>query len=231
MLADILEKNLKVVREKIKNAALRSERDPEEITLVAVTKYVGPEEIKALAGLGVTEFGENRMQAAMRKIPEVGGQVHWHMIGHLQRNKVKKAVENFVMIHSVDSPRLAEEIAVQCEKLGKKMPVMIEMNISGEETKFGAAGDEAWELVKTAHEAKSLELGGLMTMAPYSNDPEDARPYFRNLRIARDEFQQRLGSPLPHLSMGMTGDFEVAIEEGATHLRIGSALYENISVD
>jgi len=260
-----LEINLRRVQDRIAAAARRAGRDPEEITLVAVTKTVPEERIVAAYELGLRHFGENRVEAAVPKIQEVarllekktrwleetgfvgrptGEPITWHMIGHLQRRKVRDAVLPFALIHSVDSVRLAQEINKRCAPLAKVMPILLEVNVSGEAAKFGFAVGEVEAAVAEIAGLPWVKVEGLMTMAPLVDQPEQARPYFRMLRELRDRLRQRYPSAhLPpyargrtgeatvgmgewyHLSMGMTDDFEVAIEEGATLVRIGRAIF------
>jgi hypothetical protein len=225
---ETLKKNLISVVDGIKNAAVKSGRKPDDITLIAVTKYVGPEEINALFDLGVREFGESRVQNALVKIPLVKPGARWHMVGHLQTNKVKKALEFFKVVHSVDSTRLAAEINGHSADKRLKTPVLIQVNVSGEESKFGVTPENTGELADFIIGCEALELMGLMTMAPYADNPEAARPFFKKLRETRDELKKQTGLEMPWLSMGMTGDFEIAVEEGATHVRIGSALFNGL---
>jgi hypothetical protein len=234
-----IEKNLKEVRRRISEAADRSGRQAHEIELVCVTKTVGVPEIEALYQLGQRQFGENRIQHAREKIAQLPSlQAEWHMIGHLQRNKVKQALEMFQVLQSVDSLRLAEQISRRAKMLETRVPVYLEVNVSGEQSKYGVPletgrgpdGKERmglFDLVTKLVVLPELDLRGLMTMAPFVDDPEQVRPVFRRLRELRDEINQRelTVRPLAGLSMGMTNDFEVAIEEGATCVRIGSALF------
>ncbi len=230
-----LEGNIARVRERIAAAARRVGRDPQEITLVAVTKTVPADRIRAAWELGVTDFGENRVQEAVAKIPlvipegeaETGRPApRWHMIGHLQRNKVKRVIPLFDIIHSVDSVRLAREIDRRAGRAEKVMPVLLEVNVAGEATKYGFAPEEVLPAVEEIKELPHLEIQGLMTVPPIAEDPEEVRPHFRRLRELRDELARRFPSlNWHHLSMGMTDDFEVAIEEGATMVRIGRAIF------
>ncbi len=228
--------NLERVRERMADAARRVGRKPEEITLVAVTKTIEPAIIKEAIALGLRDFGENRVQEAEWKVPLLP-EVTWHMIGHLQRNKVKKALVIFDIIHSVDSLRLAQEIDRRASRIGTRVPVLLEVNLSGEATKFGfrmapcvtrGEGREAFfsyveEILRLPH----LQVRGLMTMAPLVAQPEEARPYFQRLQRLREELKERFPQACwEDLSMGMTDDFEVAIEEGATVVRIGRAIFE-----
>lgn len=227
----IIERNYCSVRERIASAVKRSVRDANDVTLVAVTKYAKLEWVRALVALGVTELGENRPQQLHERAAEIEPGVHWHLIGHLQRNKVRRTLPIVTLIHSVDSLRLLAEINQQANELDLQPRVLMEVNLSGEEQKHGFARDDLlahWDEVRAF---SRVRVEGLMTMAAYSDDPEHARPTFAALRTLRDQLCTR--SPkttsLPHLSMGMTGDFEVAVEEGATLVRIGSALWEGLS--
>ncbi|RLC82738.1 MAG: YggS family pyridoxal phosphate-dependent enzyme [Chloroflexi bacterium] len=225
-----IEANLRRVRERIAEAALRKGRRPEDITLVAVTKTIDPERILIAARLGVKHFGENRVQEALRKIPVVnqalGTPPTWHMVGHLQTNKVRKALGIFDFIHSVDSVRLAREINKRAGRESKVVPILLEVNISGEATKFGFAPEEVEDAVREILSFPNLSVQGLMTIAPIVNDPEEARPFFRRLRELRDYLAEQFPQiDWKHLSMGMTDDFEVAIEEGATMVRLGRAIF------
>jgi len=195
------------------------------VTLVAVTKGQPPGVVRAAAELGLTLFGENKVQEARAKIPLCPGRLRWHMIGHLQSNKARDAVQCFEMIHSVDSLHLARELQKQAEKAAKTVPILLEANLAGESNKFGYQAEELLADVPALNALARLEIHGLMTMAPWTPEPEKVRPIFRRLRELKVACEQELGAPLPHLSMGMTGDFEVAIEEGATMVRIGSALF------
>ncbi|MBN1443913.1 MAG: YggS family pyridoxal phosphate-dependent enzyme [Planctomycetes bacterium] len=219
-------------REAVEQAALRAGRDAAEIQTIAVTKYADADVIEILFRLGVHDFGENRVQELLRKTDALAhcSGARFHLIGHLQRNKVAKALPRCASIHSVDSVRLVEEIRARIEARGDTVPdLYVEVNISGEARKTGAAMEETAAILESATQADSLRgaLRGLMGMAPYSDDPEESRPFFRRLREMRDELQRRRLLPADAgLSMGMSGDFAVAVEEGATVLRIGSMLFE-----
>lgn len=220
---------IKSVCRRICHAAMRVRRNPEEVKLIAVTKTVDIENIMAAIEAGLRIFGENRVQEARDKIPEIMQRrpdikLSWHMIGPLQKNKVKYAVKLFDMIHSVDSRELAIEINKQAEKICKTQDILIEVKLSPEETKHGIRPEELFELLEFTSTLKNLHVKGLMTMPPYSENPEDSRPYFRRLRELLEE-ANRKGFPLKELSMGMSGDFEIAIEEGATMVRIGTAIF------
>lgn len=220
-----LAERLTDVRNRMAQAAQRAGRDPAEVELVAVSKGHPPEIVIEAAQLGLTVFGENKVQEAKVKIPACPGRLRWHMIGHLQTNKCRDAAGLFTAIESVDSLRVAEAIQDACEKRSRRMPVLIEVNVAGEAAKFGYPPAAMLEELDRLNQLDRLEIQGLMAMAPYSPDPERARPVFRRLRELREQAQQKLGAPLAHLSMGMSGDFEVAIEEGATLVRIGTALF------
>jgi hypothetical protein len=218
------------VQESIRKAAARVGRDAGDIVLVCVVKEASLEDVNETIEAGVTDIGENKVQDAIAKYELLNKKagLRWHFIGHLQTNKVKKAVQLFNLIHSVDSIHLAEEIQKQAEKLGKIESILAEVNVSGEETKYGIMPEALENLIKAIRNMKNLMLLGLMTIAPYSDNPEDSRPYFRRLRELRDSLSSYNceNIDLKHLSMGMSGDFEVAIEEGADIVRIGSAIFK-----
>lgn len=220
-----LAERLDSVRRRIAIACERVGRDPAGVTLVAVTKGQPPSVVQAAAALGLTLFGENKVQEARAKIPLCPGRLRWHLIGHLQTNKARDAVHWFELIQSVDSLRLAQEIQDCAEKAAKTLPVLLEANIAGEASKFGYAPDRLVAELEALNALSRLEIHGLMTMAPWSPDPERARPVFRRLAELKRECEDRLGAPLAHLSMGMSGDFEPAIEEGATMVRLGTVLF------
>jgi len=230
--------NLKRVRDGIANACVRSRRNPRDVTVVAVTKAATFDAVRALMDLGVDDLGESRVQAlqeraaelapALAKLPP-GRSVRWHMIGHLQRNKIKAMLDAGVqVVHSVDSLRLAEELDERAEKLSRPLSVLLQVNCSREEQKFGVAVGAASALAEMVTSLRNLRLVGLMTMGPLSDDPEASRPAFARLRELMDDMHRdRIGGPdLRHLSMGMSQDHRIAIEEGATVVRIGSALFE-----
>ncbi|MFZ4693839.1 MAG: YggS family pyridoxal phosphate-dependent enzyme [Verrucomicrobiia bacterium] len=219
-----LAERYRVVTGRVAAACARAGRSTDSVTLVAVTKTHPPEAADALARLGQLDVGENKVQEAKAKVPLCNGRLRWHGIGHLQTNKARDAVRLFCMLHSVDSVRLAEELEKQAAAQGKRLPVFLEVNVSGEGSKFGLKSGEVAEAALAVNRLPHLELRGLMTMPPWSEDPETARPFFRQLAVLRREVETRLGAPLPDLSMGMSGDFEVAIEEGATFVRVGTAL-------
>ena len=181
--------------------------------------------VRAVAGLGLNLFGENKVQEAKAKIPLCPGNLRWHMIGHLQTNKCGDAVRFFEMIQSVESVELAAEINKRAGQAAKTMPILLEVNIAGEASKFGYPPDRLLKELEQINALKRIEIQGLMTIAPWTTEPEKVRPIFRQLRELKERGEQLLGAPLPHLSMGMSGDFGVAIEEGATIVRIGTALF------
>jgi pyridoxal phosphate enzyme (YggS family) len=225
-LLDQLRSNLDAVRGQIRAAADRAGRNPADITLVAVTKYAPDEAIQALASLGVLDLGEARPQQLEAR-QQLAPQACWHLIGHLQRNKVRPVVSAASLIHSVDSLKLLERIGQIAGELGRHAEVLLEVNVSGESAKDGFDPGSLRSKWSQCLAVPNVVIRGLMTMAPLDSDPESARPVFRALRELRDELRTP-SVPLPDLSMGMSGDFEVAIEEGATLIRIGSALFEGI---
>ena len=227
-----IEENIEKVKERIHLAATRAGRDDSQIDLVAVTKQKSAAVVKQLADCGIKKIGESYLQEAEFKINLLKNlEIEWHMIGNIQRGKEKHIAHLFQVVHSVGSKKTAQELNKYATQLGKIIPVYLELNVSGESTKHGWRVKEDAELDKLAPifeeilDCPALNVVGLMTMAPYSDDPEDARPYFRKMRYFREQLQTAIpNSPITGLSMGMSGDFEVAIEEGATILRIGSAL-------
>jgi pyridoxal phosphate enzyme (YggS family) len=230
-----IRENLLRVMERIEKAAQRIGRDPKEIKLVTVSKTVDAARIKEAIEAGASILGENYVQEAQKKIEEIGRpacterfgegrSVAWHFIGHLQSNKAKYAVRLFDMIHSIDSLTLAEELNRRAEQVGQVAKVMIEVNISGEATKFGTDEEKVLSTVRGILNLGHLSLEGLMTMPPYFDLPEMSRPYYTKLRELR-EGMVREGIPLKELSMGMSNDFEIAIEEGATYVRVGTAIF------
>lgn len=212
------------INDAIASAARRAGRDPSEIELLAVSKTQPAETVREAMRAGISHFGENKVQEARGKIEALGRGV-WHLIGHLQSNKVKDAVRLFDSIDSVDRADLAEEIDQRADALGKIENVLLQVNIAGESAKFGCAPEAARALAETINALPRLCLRGLMTIAPYSPEPEKSRPHFAGLRRLRDQIEIDTGLRLPVLSMGMSGDFAVAIEEGSTCVRIGTALF------
>jgi PLP dependent protein len=224
-----LQQRLQRVRALMAEAAGRASRTPKEITLVAVSKTHPTGIIREAIAAGVTDLGENRVQEADAKIAEVGrGSARWHLIGHLQSNKARRAVELFDVIHSVDSAALAQRLDRVCEEVDREeLPVLIQIDLGKESTKSGAAESELPEIVDAIKQSRIVRLQGLMTLPPYFDDPEQARPFFRRLRELRDELsaQGAFGDAGGELSMGMTHDYEVAIEEGSTMVRVGTAIF------
>lgn len=219
--------NIKTVMDRIASAARRAGREPATVKLVVVTKTVDAERTREAVAAGANILGENRVQEAKEKIEKLGALASWHLIGRLQANKAKYAVKLFDLIHSVDSLELAREIDKQAAKTGKAQQVLIEVCIAGEASKAGMAVKEAPVLVREIAKLKNVSIQGLMTMPPYSDNLEDSRPYFCVLRelaesIARENIPN---VSMKELSMGMSGDFEVAIEEGATMVRVGTAIF------
>jgi pyridoxal phosphate enzyme (YggS family) len=217
--------NLAAIQQRIDAACARAGRDPQSVLLLAVSKTQPAAAIEEAVSAGQIFFGESKVQEAKAKIPISPGKARWHFIGHLQTNKVRDTVELFETIQSVDSLNLAREISKRCEQAAKQMPVLLEVNVAGESSKFGYPPEKLLAELKELKSLPRLTLQGLMTVPPYVTDPEKARPHFRQLRELKSECEEILGYPLPHLSMGMSGDFEIAIEEGATIVRVGTALF------
>jgi len=220
-----LAENLEQIEKRIHAACERAERSRDSVLLLAVSKTHPPETIGEAVNLGLTHFGENKIQEAKAKIPNSPAKARWHFIGHLQSNKCRDAVELFEMIQGVDSLNIAEEINKRAEQAGKTMPILLEINVAGESSKFGYHPEQMLADLKTINALPRLEIHGLMAIPPYTSVPEKARPYFQKLRDLKQQAEAVLGAPLPQLSMGMSGDFEVAIEEGATIIRVGTALF------
>ncbi|HEY8416614.1 MAG TPA: YggS family pyridoxal phosphate-dependent enzyme [Limnochordales bacterium] len=219
--------NLARIRARIAQAAERAGRDPSDVTLIAVTKGVDTATIEEAVRLGVTDIGENRVQEARAKFPALPAGVRRHMIGHLQTNKVRPCLELFDVVHSLDRLALAEAISQRAQALGRDVPVLVQVNVAGEETKHGLAPDQVLPFVKAVAELPGLKVRGLMTLAPLVDDPETVRPVFRTLRRLAEAVADAgiRGVSMEWLSMGMSNDFEVAVEEGATMVRIGTALF------
>jgi PLP dependent protein len=215
--------NLETVEARICAACSKSGRGRDEVKLVAVSKTKPAEAVIEAADAGQLIFGENKVQEAQAKVPLCPGHLQWHLIGHLQSNKARIAASGlFRMIHSVDSEKLLRMLD---EYTAVPLPVLIQVNISGEGSKDGCSPGEAAALVEAANQCAKVEVHGLMTIPPFTADPEKARVHFSNLRKLRDRLQQQTGTPLPELSMGMSHDFEVAIAEGATYIRVGSDIF------
>jgi pyridoxal phosphate enzyme (YggS family) len=221
--------NLAAVEERLHAACRRAGRDRSEVTLVAVTKTVSAETAALLPGLGVHDLGESRPQELWRKADFIP-LVRWHLIGHLQRNKIERTLPLLSRIHSVDSLRLLRALETTAESLAdpRPLPALLEFNVSGEASKHGFAPEELDDIAAALPVLKYVRVDGLMTMAAYEDDPERTRPTFAALRELRDRLAAAMRRPLPHLSMGMSNDFEIAIEEGATLVRLGTVLFEGI---
>ena len=219
--------NLNQVRKNIQEACKAVGRDPKEVTLIAVSKTKPLPMLQEAYDAGARVFGENKVQEITDKYPQLPDDIQWHMIGHLQRNKVKYLMGKTALIHSVDSLRLAEEISAQSVKHDVITDILIEVNIAGEESKFGTSKEEAMALVEAAAKLPNIHICGLMTIAPYVDDPEDNRKYFRGIReLSVDIKEKNIDNvDMRILSMGMSGDYEVAIEEGATMVRVGTGIF------
>jgi hypothetical protein len=224
---EIIKNNLEIINGKIKKAALKANRNPQEIKLVAVTKTATIEQIKEAISVGVKIIGENKVQEAKEKYQILSADIEWHLVGHLQTNKVKYAVEIFDLIHSVDSIKLAKEIDRRSLQFGMITNVLVEVNVSGEETKYGIKPEEVEPFLKEISEFSRTRVRGLMTIAPIAEDKEEVRPYFRKLRELFKEIKSKniKNIKMDYLSMGMTEDFEVAVEEGANMVRIGRGIF------
>ncbi len=223
MLAD----NLKAVQENIIKACEKSNRDPKEVTLIAVSKTKPVETLQEAYDAGARYFGENKVQEITAKYPELPKDIHWHMIGHLQRNKVKYIIDKVDMIHSVDSLRLAETIEQEAAKHDLVMPILLEVNVAEEETKFGLGVSDVIPLLEEISKMSHLKVEGLMTIAPFVENPEENREVFRTLKkLSVDICNKNINNVNMHvLSMGMTGDYQVAVEEGATMVRVGTGIF------
>jgi pyridoxal phosphate enzyme (YggS family) len=221
-MTDSFSERLAEVERRIAEACERAGRPHGEIRLLAVSKTKPPEAVQVAAACGQRCFGENRVQEAQSKIPLCPGGLEWHLIGHLQTNKAKVAANLFHMIHSVDSLKLLQALEAHA---GMTLPVLLQVNVSGEAAKFGMPPGEAAAVIEAANGMQKCEVHGLMTIPPFAPDPEKTRVHFAALRELRDRLQQETGTPLPELSMGMSHDLEVAIEEGSTWVRIGTDLF------
>ncbi len=224
---DQIKQNLEEINRRLDHAARRSGRKPTEIRLVVVTKTVSPERLQEAVAAGQSLFGENYVQEAKAKIASLGPGLTWHFIGHLQSNKARVAVELFDLIHSVDRLSLAQALEQAAGRLGKVQNILLQVNLAGEESKSGTAPANAQALLLAISQMPHLRVLGLMTMPPWFDDPERVRPYFKELRELRERLRclNLVEGDLPELSMGMTGDFEVAVAEGATLVRIGTAIF------
>lgn len=213
---------LETVERRIAAACEKAGRSRGSVRLLAVSKTKPPEAVREAAACGLRLFGENRVQEAQSKIPMCPGGLEWHLIGHLQSNKAKVAVRYFQMVHSVDSIKLLQALETHADTT---LPILLQVNVSGEAAKFGMKPDEVAEAIEVANQMQKVEVHGLMTIPPFSPDPEKTRVHFSNLRKLRDRLQDETGTPLPELSMGMSHDLEIAIEEGSTWVRIGTDLF------
>lgn len=223
----MINENLKIVEERIADSCRKANRSRDQVTLIAVSKTKPVSMLKEAYEEGIRDFGENKVQELTDKIPQLPGDVRWHMIGHLQRNKVKYIVGRVALIHSVDSLRLAEEISREAVKKGVTADILVEVNIAEEESKFGTAGGEAADLVRAIAKLPAICVKGLMTIAPYTENPEDNRNYFHRLKqLSVDIERENVDNvSMDMLSMGMTGDYQIAIEEGATFVRVGTGIF------
>lgn len=219
--------NLERLRQSIEDACRSAGRRSEDITLVAVTKTFPAEAIKQAIACGVAIIGENRVQEAMGKYPLIGAKVQWHLIGHLQSNKAKKAVEIFSLIHSIDSVDLAREVGRRALQIGKEQEILLEVNTSGEPQKYGFGADEVIEALEVIKDIQGIKILGLMTVGPLTGDAEKIRESFKLLKRLFDELKAQAipNIEMKHLSMGMSGDYRMAIEEGSTMIRVGSAIF------
>ena len=224
---EYLNLNLIEVREKIEVACKKANRSIDEVTLIAVTKTIDESIVNESIKMGITDIGENKVQEIQRKFDNITPGVKWHLIGHLQRNKVKYIIDKVAMIHSVDSLRLAEEINKRAEGIGIVMDILIQLNISNEETKFGIDIEALKEMLNEMKDMKHIRIKGLMTMAPYYDNPEEARWIFRKMKDIFEElkYNEFNNVSMEYLSMGMTNDYDIAIEEGASLVRIGTGIY------
>lgn len=222
----MIKENLAQIEERIQSACRRAGREREEVTLVAVTKTVDVPIVEEAIEAGITDAGENIVQELERKLEAIGDRVRWHLIGHLQRNKVKYIIDRIDMIHSVDSVRLAREIDKRAGKAGRKVDILLQVNIAEESQKYGIYLPDLFGIIEEIKTFEHIEIRGLMNIAPYVEDPEDVRGDFIRMRELFHEVKEKYPElPMTHLSMGMTGDFEVAIEEGATLVRVGSGIF------
>lgn len=223
----MLSDNLHEVQENIRKACERSGRNPEDVTLIAVSKTKPVSDIQQIYAAGIREFGENKVQEMNDKQKVLPGDINWHMIGHLQRNKVKYIVDNVAMIHSVDSVRLAEEISKEAVKKNVAVDILVEVNVAKEESKFGLYTEDVRQFVEQISKLPGINIKGLMTSAPFVDNPEDNRQYFKKLKdLSVDINAKNIDNVhMDFLSMGMTNDYVVAVEEGATHVRVGTAIF------
>ncbi|MBD3175047.1 MAG: YggS family pyridoxal phosphate-dependent enzyme [Armatimonadia bacterium] len=224
-LAEAIGRRVEEVQSRIASACDRVGRDPAEVTLVAVTKTRTLPEVEAVLAAGVGDVGENYVQRAMERVESLGrDRCRWHLIGHLQSNKARHAVAFVDWLHTIDSEGIADEVGKRARRLEREIDCMVEVNVAGEDTKYGVGPDELRRVYEHAQAVQGIAMNGLMTIAPFVDDPEEVRSVFTRLREMRDALRDE-GLPAEHLSMGMTGDYEVAVEEGSTMVRIGTALF------
>lgn len=223
----MIDKNLRLVEENISNACKKSNRDRSEVTLIAVSKTKPIKLIEEVYALGVYDFGENKVQELMDKTEVLPNDISWHLIGHLQRNKVKYIIDKVKLIHSVDSIRLAEQISIEAIKIDKEVEILIQVNVSNEDSKFGLSIQEAEDFIRNVAYLKNIKVKGLMTIAPFTEDAEENRGFFKKLKqLSVDIISKNIDNvSMEIISMGMTGDYEVAIEEGATLVRVGTGIF------
>lgn len=223
-----IKENLDIIKQNIEKACIKSGRDPKDVLVLAVTKTIDPERINEAVSLGLNDLGENRVQELLEKYDKIKGDVRWHLIGHLQTNKVKYIIDKVCMIHSVESLSLAKEIEKQCAKKDRMMDILVEVNVSGEESKSGIKPEEAEAFIKEISALRHIRVKGLMTMAPFGAEDVELREIFSKLyKISVDISQKKLDNiSMECLSMGMTGDYEIAVEEKSTIVRIGTGLFK-----
>lgn len=222
-----IQKNIEEVLDRVKKAASASNRNPDDVQLIAVTKTIDVLSINKALDHGIVHIGENKVQEIISKYDEINSSVKWHLIGHLQRNKVKYIIDKVDLIHSLDSFRLAQEINKKASDIGRIIECLLQINISGEETKYGLTAEETIVLLKEINQFENIKIVGLMTMAPHSDDKEETRVHFKALKdLSEDITLMNLDNiDMKYLSMGMSNDFEVAVEEGANLIRVGSAIF------
>ena len=223
----MVKENLSIVEQNIQKACARSGRDRSEVQLIAVSKTKPVEMLKEAYDCQIRDFGENKPQEIREKFPQLPEDIRWHMIGPLQRNKIKYIIDKVCMIHSIESVRLAEAVSEEAAKHGRVIPVLVEVNMAGEETKFGIRPEETEDFIREISLLPNIQVNGLMTIAPYTENAEDNRIYFRNLKKLYVDIKEKNidNVVMSNLSMGMTGDYEVAIEEGATMVRVGTGIF------
>ena len=223
----MVKENLSIVEQNIQKACVRSGRDRREVQLIAVSKTKPVKMLMEAYDCQIRDFGENKPQEIREKFPQLPEDIRWHMIGHLQRNKIKYIIDKVCMIHSIESVRLAEAVSEEAAKHGRVIPVLVEVNMAGEETKFGIRPEETEDFIREIRLLPNIQVNGLMTIAPYTENAEDNRIYFRNLKKLYVDIKEKNidNVVMSHLSMGMTGDYEVAIEEGATMVRVGTGIF------